>query len=50
MTRPEGPVFHQRSPGIFQSKSAQKISSKVRLKNENQSLIDPDQFFDRDRD
>jgi len=33
-----------------QSKSAENFSIKVRLKNKNQSLIDPDPVFDLDRD
>jgi len=35
---------------IFQSRSAQKFSITIRLKKENQSPIDPELFFDRDRD
>ena len=36
--------FSQGMLKIFQSKSAEKFSIKVRLRNENQSLIDPDRF------
>jgi hypothetical protein len=42
--------FNQGLLEIFQSKSAQKFSIRVRLKNENQGSIDPDRFFNRDRD
>ncbi|MDP3396100.1 MAG: hypothetical protein Q8S57_05470 [Methanoregula sp.] len=35
---------------LFQSGSAQKIPIKVMVKFFNQSLIDPDRFFKRDRD
>jgi hypothetical protein len=41
---------NQTLPEFFQSGSAQKFSIKVRLKKENQGSIDPDRFFDRDRD
>jgi len=43
-------IFNQRSLEKFQAGSAQNFSIKVRLKNKNQSLIDPDRFFNRDRD
>jgi hypothetical protein len=44
------PIFNQRSPAFFQSGSAENFSIKAWLKNEIQSLIDPDQNFNRDRD
>jgi len=44
------PDFNQGLLKIFQSKSAEKFSIKVRLKNKSQSPIVPDRFFDRDRD
>jgi len=37
-------------PEIFQSGSAEKFSIKVRLKNKNQSPVDPDQISNRDHD
>jgi hypothetical protein len=37
------PVFPRRSPEFFQSKSAGKKSIRICVKNEKQSLIDPDQ-------
>jgi hypothetical protein len=49
-TRTGHRFFHQGLPENFQSKSAQKFSITIRLKKENQNSIDPDQFFDRDRD
>jgi hypothetical protein len=44
-----------RTPSVFtihyfQSGSAEKCSGKVRLKNKNQGLIDPESFFNRDYD
>jgi hypothetical protein len=48
--RTRGPVFNQGVLEIFSSRSAENFSIKVWLKNENQGLIDPDQFFDRDHD
>jgi hypothetical protein len=44
------PVFNQRSLEKFQSKSAENFSIKPCLKNKNQSLIDPDRFFNHDHD
>jgi hypothetical protein len=44
------PFFNQGVPKIFPSKSAGIFSIKVRLKNKNQSLIDPDQVFNHDPD
>jgi hypothetical protein len=44
------PVFNQRSLEFFQARSAENFSIRVCLKNENRSLIDPDQNFNRDRD
>jgi hypothetical protein len=44
------PDFNQSPLRNFQSRSAQKISITIRLKKENQSPIDPELFFDRDRD
>lgn len=46
----QGRFFHQRLPENFQSKSAKFFSIKAWWKNKNQSLIDPDRFFDRDHD
>jgi len=43
-------IFNQSPVEKFQSKSAKNFSIKVWLKNENQGLIDPDQFFNRDHD
>ena len=42
--------FNQGSLKIFQSKSARKILIRVRLKFGNQTLIDPELFFDQGRD
>nr|WP_319375349.1 hypothetical protein [uncultured Methanoregula sp.] len=42
--------FNQSLLKNFQSKLAEKISIMIRLKNKNQSPVDPDQFFNRDQD
>jgi hypothetical protein len=44
------PVFNQTLLKKFQSRSAENLSIRVCLKNKNQSLIDPDQNFNRDHD
>jgi hypothetical protein len=42
--------FNQGLLENFQSKLAEKNSIAIRLKNKNRSLVDPDQFFNRDHD
>jgi hypothetical protein len=49
-THSQQPVINQTSLKKFQSRSAENFSIRVWLKNENQSLIDPDQNFNRDHD
>jgi len=44
------PFFNQGSLENFPSRSAEKIFTRVWLKNKNQTLIDLDQVFNRDRD
>ena len=48
--RPFVSFFSQGALKKFQSKSAENFSIKVRLKNKNQSPVDPDPVFNRDRD
>jgi len=43
-------VFIRSLPEKFQARSAEKFSIRVWSKKENQSLIDPDRFFNRNRD
>jgi fatty acid-binding protein DegV len=50
ITHSQQPVFNQTLLKKFQSRSAENFSIRVCLKNKNQSLIDPDQNFNRDRD
>jgi len=45
-----GGFFNQGLLKNFQSKSAGKFSIKVRLKNKDQGLTNPDQIFNRDHD
>jgi len=42
--------FNQSPVEIFSSRSAQNGSIKVQLKNKNQGTVDPELFFNRDRD